>query len=506
MNAKTSPTQPRRPDEVERWDLETDVAIVGFGGAGGCAAIEAADRGAQVTIFEAASAAGGSTALSSAEIYMGGSGGTRVQRACGFEDSTEDMFTYMMMCAGPQADEAKIRNYCENSAAHFDWLVELGVPFKDSFHKTRAIMCLTDDGLLYTGSEKAYPFSERARPAPRGHNLYVEGDNGGPLFMKIIVENVERRPGISVEYEVRALTLIADEHSNVQGLVVRKDGQELNVRARRGVILCAGGFVMNKKMVAKYAPKLTAGNQPIGNPGDTGSGILMGMGVGGAAINMHEGFISLPYYPPASITGGILINDKAQRLVNEDVYHSRLGDAILKDGGERFYFVVTVDQYGDYEKMNYMGAEVVGTGETVTELEQELALPEGSLTATLDLYNRFAAHGEDPFFHKAAEWLEPLEPPLVALDVTPSRGAFWPYFTLGGLDTLPDGEVIDASGNVIPGLYAAGRTACGVVRRAEGYSSGMSVGDATFSGRLAGAAVAERKDLVAAEGAADVTG
>jgi predicted oxidoreductase len=78
----------------------------------------------------------------------------------------------------------------------------------------------------------------------------------------------------------------------------------------------------------------------------------------------------------------------------------------------------------------------------------------------------------------------------VALDITPGRGAIVPYFTLGGLDTLPTGEVVDARRQVIPGLYAAGRTACGVVRRAEGYNSGMSVGDATFSGRMAGKQVA----------------
>jgi succinate dehydrogenase/fumarate reductase flavoprotein subunit len=492
--AKTNPSQPRHSREVTQWDIETDVAIVGFGGAGGCAAIEAADAGSDVVIFELASASGGSTAMSSAEIYMGGNGGTRVQKACGFEDSTEDMFTYMMMSAGPQADEAKIRNYCENSLAHFDWLCDLGVPFKDSFHQERAIMCLTDDGLLYTGSEKAYPFKEHAKPAPRGHNLYIEGDNGGPLFMKIVTENVEKRDKVRVEYDTRALTLIIDDDDRVSGLVIRQNQQELNVKARQGVILCAGGFNMNEEMLKKYAPKLSAGNEPIGNPGDTGSGIQMGMSVGGAAINMHEGFISIPYYPPASITGGIVINDKGQRFINEDVYHARLGQAVLDQPGDRFYFILTVEQYGDYEKMNFMGASIAGTGETIEELEEELGLRKGTLEATVGIYNEDVEAGEDTQFHKAAEWLEKLELPLVALDITPGRGVFVPYFTLGGLDTLPTGEVVDARRQVIPGLYAAGRTACGVVRRADGYSSGMSVGDATFSGRLAGrqAAVSER--------------
>lgn len=489
---KTNPSKPRKARSVSQWDKETDVVVVGFGGAGGCAAIEAADAGAEAIIFELASDSGGSTALSSAEIYMGGNGGTRVQKACGFEDTTEDMVTYMMMAAGPQADEEKIRNYCENSTAHFEWLVGLGVPFKDSFHEERAIMCLTDDGLLVTGSEKAYPFAQAAKPCPRGHNLYVEGDNGGPLFMKIVTENVDRRDAISVEYETRVLTLITDDDDAVVGVVIRQNQKELNVRARKGVILCAGGFVMNEEMVQKYAPKLTAGNSPIGNPGDTGSGIMMGMSVGGAAINMHEGFISLPYYPPASMTNGILINDRGQRFINEDVYHGRMGAFILEQQSERFYYVLTVEQYGDYERVSYMGAEVAGTGESVEELEEELGLRKGTLQQTIAIYNEDCANGEDTQCHKAAQWLEALEPPLVALDVTPGRGAFYPFFTLGGLDTLPTGEVVNAQRDPIPGLYAAGRTACGVVRTAAGYSSGMSVGDATFSGRLAGKQAAGR--------------
>lgn len=494
-NAKANPAHPRKLRDVKTWDRETDVAIVGLGGAGACAALEAADAGAEVLVFEVASAGGGSTALSSAEIYMGGSGGTRVQQACGFNDDTEDMVTYMTMCAGPQADEAKIRNYCERSSEHFQWLVDKGVPFKDSFHQERAIMCLTDDCLLYTGSEKAYPYAQQAKPCPRGHNLQVEGDNGGPLLMKILMENVDSRDAITVDYETRALTLIVDEDDTVVGLVIRQDRRELNIRARQGVILCAGGFVMNDEMVRKFAPMLTGGNTPIGNPGDTGTGIQMGMAVGGSAINMHEGFISLPYYPPADMTRGIVINDKGQRFINEDVYHGRLGAYVLRQQAERIYFIVTVEQYGDYEKVSYLGAPVAGTGETIEELEEELGLRQGSLKYTLAVYNEDCERGADSLYHKAAEWLTPLEPPLVALDITPGRGAFLPFFTLGGLDTRPTGEVLNIEGEVIPGLYAAGRTACGVVRRAEGYSSGMSVGDATFSGRLAGkqAALAKRE-------------
>ena len=482
----THPTQPRRLADVEEWFHETDVAIVGFGGAGACAAIEAADAGAAVTLFEVASASGGSTALSSAEIYMGGNGGTPIQQACGYDDSTEDMFQYLMASQGDLADEDKVRAYCEGSREHYDWLVGMGAKYKYSEHKERAIMALTDDCLLYTGNEKAWPFRDLAKPCPRGHNLEVEGDNGGPMLMGFLTEQVAKRD-IRVEYNARALTLIQDEQGIVHGLVVRIDNEERNVRARRGVLLAAGGFVMNQEMLAHYAPRLTQGNIPVGNPGDMGNGILMGQGAGGALLHMNEGFITLPFYPPASLTYGIFVNAQGQRFINEDIYHSRLADHALRQVGQGIYLIVNHD---DYDHPKFLNAEVAGTGETVEEMAEEVGIPPANLRHTIDFYNEHAARGEDPLFHKSADWLKPIEAPYAALNCTPGSGCIYPYFTLGGLDTLPTGEVLTMEREVIPGLYAAGRTSCGVPRRAEGYASGLSVGDATFFGRLAGKRIA----------------
>ena len=204
--SQISPTHPRRLADVATFDMETDVAVVGFGGAGGCAAIEAKDNGADVTIFEVASASGGSTALSSAEIYMGGGGGTRVQQACGYDDSTEALYAYLKLCMGDVGDDEKIRCYAEGSPEHFDWIVGLGVPYKDTEYEGKAIVAMTDDCLLYTGNEKAWPFRDVAKPCPRGHNLEIEGDNGGPLFMEIVTRNVVER-GVRVEYDALDLLL-----------------------------------------------------------------------------------------------------------------------------------------------------------------------------------------------------------------------------------------------------------------------------------------------------------
>jgi 3-oxo-5alpha-steroid 4-dehydrogenase len=487
--ADTTPTKPIRLESVGAWDIETDVAIVGFGGAGACAAIEASDAGAKVAIFEVAAASGGSTALSSAEVYMGGSGGTRVQKACGYEDSTEDMFNYLMATQGDLADEAKIRLYCDESLSHFDWLVAMGAKYKDSEYKERAIMAITDDCLLYTGNEKAWPFRDIAKPCPRGHNLEVEGDNGGPMLMGILTEQVEKRD-ILVEYNARALTLIADDEGEIHGLVVRIDGAEKNVRARKGVILCAGGFAMNPEMLKKYAPRLTVGNVPVGNPGDMGNGILMGQGAGGALINMNEGFITLPFYPPSSLTYGIFVNAQGQRFINEDIYHSRLAYHAIRQVGKGIYLIVNHD---DYDHPKFLNADIAGTGETIEELGEEIGLPPDNLRHTIDFYNQHAAEGEDPLFHKGPDWLKPIEAPYAALDCTPGSGVLYPFFTLGGLDTLPTGEVLSMDKRVISGLYAAGRTSCGLPRTAAGYGSGMSVGDATFFGRVAGKTVAVRE-------------
>ena len=102
--AEISLHRPYPAAEVERWDFETDVAVIGFGATGACAAIEAADAGAKVMLFERNSGSGGASGLSGGEIYIGGGGGTDAQRAAGFEDSTVDFTAYLKAAGGPCVD------------------------------------------------------------------------------------------------------------------------------------------------------------------------------------------------------------------------------------------------------------------------------------------------------------------------------------------------------------------------------------------------------------------
>ena len=196
--------------EIARFGEEVDVLVVGLGAAGAAAALEAARSGAETLVLERAGGGGGTSAMSGGVLYLGG--GTGLQHACGFEDSAEAMFDYLMASTGDAPDEEKTRLYCEGSPAHYDWLVAQGVPFKPVFYHGCSGEPPTDDGLVWSGSERAHPFCELAAPAPRGHVPQME-HQAGPLLMQKLCAAVEASPA-----------RIAGNH-RCTGLVVASDGR-----------------------------------------------------------------------------------------------------------------------------------------------------------------------------------------------------------------------------------------------------------------------------------------
>ncbi len=470
------PTGVRSINEVAHFDERCDVLVVGLGAAGAAAAIEARATGADVLVLERASAGGGTSAMSGGVLYLGG--GTALQRACGFEDTAEDMFRYLQASCGVAPDEAKLRRYCEGSVEHFEWLVAQGVPFRETFYHGTSGEPPTDDGLVWSGSERCQPYCDIAQPAPRGHVGQMTFQ-AGPLLMKHLCAAT---PGsgarVAADHRVSALVLDAD--GAVVGAVARHAGRERFVRARRGVVLSTGGFVLNDAMMRTHLPLGLRCKMRVASDGDDGSGIKLGIAAGAATKNLDKASISLPVTEPWGLKRGVLVNAQGQRFIHEDAYMGFLGERALFQNDGRAWLIVDDEIF---EEPLYCKT-VAATGESFEELAAELGLPPGSLAATLQVYNRHAACGRDPVFHKSADYLKPLvTPPFGAIDCTVEE-ALYAVFTLGGLATDVEGRVLDPEGVAIPGLFAAGRATSGL--SVGGYSSGLSLGDGTFFGRAAG--------------------
>lgn len=493
--SKSQDSTPLSEREVSRWDVETDVLVLGLGATGASAAIEAAEAGASVHVLERGWRGGGASAESTAQLYLGG--GTPLQKVCGFEDDADEMYKYLVASCGPGADAAKVRRYSDDSVDHYHWLTGHGIHFEPGFVPYEVSTHPgPGQGLSYTGSERAHPYRDIAKPAPRGHTVLKDGQMSGEFMMQVLM-GAATEAGASIQPDTDAERLVVSGDGEVVGVVARVRGERQLLRARRGVVITTGGFGHNGEMLRRYAPLLQEHSSPIGPEiGDDGSGIRMGMGAGGATIRMEAGCVTLGFaYGHRDNLRGILVNAQGQRYINEDIYQSNHGGIALLEQKGQVYLIVDNEIYSppaskEGEDLVTWDVEIAAVAETPEELETELGMPPRSLSHTLAVYNEYAEKGEDPYFHKEALWLQPLRtPPLAAIDLRVGH-TYYALFTLGGLHTNPGGEVMDVEGNVVPGLHAAGRSASGIP--AQGYNSGLSLGDCTYSGRMAGASAAKR--------------
>jgi 3-oxo-5alpha-steroid 4-dehydrogenase len=475
---------------VTDWGDEFDVVVIGFGIAGGCAAVSAAAAGAKVLVLERAAAAGGTSSMAGGHFYLGG--GTAVQQATGHDDSAEEMYKYLV-AVSQEPDHEKIRAYCDQSVEHFDWLEALGFQFERSYWKGKVVVPPGTEGLSYTGNEKVWPYCEQAKAAPRGHSVPVPGELGGAsMVIDLLVKRADDL-GVQIRYETGVTNLVVDAEGTVIGVRWKNFGETGSVRAT-SVVIAAGGFAMNAAMVAEHTPAL--GHQRktkrhgmvapyiLGNPHDDGLGIALGVSAGGEAKNLDGLFITAAAYPPEILLTGLVVNNQGKRFVAEDSYHSRTSAFVMEQPDQQAYLIVD-EAHMQMPEMPLI--KFIDGWETVAEMEAALGIPAGNLAATLDRYNEFAARHEDPDFHKQPEYVAAQDNgPWAAFDL--SLGvAMYSGFTMGGLTVSIDGEVTRPDGSVIPGLYAAGACASNIAQDGKGYASGTQLGEGSFFGRRAGA-------------------
>jgi len=540
------PSNKSNPKEIS-WDKEVDVVIVGFGGAGACAALEAAQAGAKVLVLDRFDG-GGAATLSGGIVYAGG--GTTHQKAAGFEDTPQNMFNYLKLEVQDAVAPETLKTFCEESNNNLQWLEAQGVQFDSLFCPYKTSYPVSKYALVYSGNEAESPYNTEATPAPRGH-LARGKDQPGKNFFEPLRKSVGAQGRIEVCLQSQAQELILGEKGEVLGLeyttlpqgsfwskihhfllklaqniryltmffpklavgirnqtlkIESNHAVRCQVRARQGVILTAGGFIFNRKMVNEYASPYRKG-MPLGTRGDDGSGIMIGHRAGAATGHMDRVSAWRFINPPEAFLQGVMVNAQGQRFCNERLYGAQIGEKMVEHHQGKSWLVIdtkiwkkahfqigwnrakwfqtalaVINLYFNHKKAN-----------SLKELESLCHIPENQLQTTINEYNHLAtSQGADPL-GKVPELLIPLQtPPYYAIDCSIDSRLFpCPTLTLGGLVVEEQsGQVKREDGTLIPGLYAAGRNAVGIA--SHSYISGLSLADCVFSGRRVGQQVIKR--------------
>ena len=539
------------------WDETADLVVVGLGGAGVAAAVEALERGVSVIAVDRFEG-GGSTAANGGIFYAGG--GTVIQKEAGEDDSPEEMYKYLRMEAGDVVADSTLRKFVDESVGTVDWILHHGAKLNSAVWKKKASYPPLDRFLYHPDNSLVARYRKVAKPAARGHRAHISNgkkawgvgigiynplrDSALKLGLtfhrmsearQLVIDGAGRIVGVKIlsipagsqaardftKYIARAnhflamlppslpfasITIGIGNHYLKKAMKIEASSRVTRwIRAREGVLLSTGGFIMNPKMVQHYAPAYAAG-MPNGTLGDQGAGIVMGMTAGGSTALMNKISAWRFINPPKAWSDAIVVNGKGERFVDETVYGATLGEHMVDHNGGIGWLIYDASARKQAFKqafdpilvpfqrdvtllnltLNYKKAP------TIDALADRIGLDKTTIHATIAAYNR-AARGQEPDrFEKEPADMQPIEQgPFYAMDISlASRFLPLPVITFGGLRVEENtGQVLDAAGKPIAGLYAAGRTAVGIA--SQTYVSGLSYADCVFSGRRAARHVAK---------------
>jgi len=455
------------------WDGEADVIVVGGGNTGIPAAITAHDKGAKVIVLEASTGMASSLAM-----IAGGTpfAGTDFQKEQGVEDSPDQMYEEALAVGGGSPE--LWRALVDRQQEVFTWLLSIG----------------------------AKP--EVLQLAP-GHkvrrSIRFEGHGVG---LCNILRKALKDAKIDVRYKHRARKLIYDcDKGRVVGITAESDGKTLNFKARKAVILTTGGFCQNHDLVKEYGPAY-ADLVPTAPPQHQGDGLVMAMAIGAGTSNI--GLAVCPSLPICAETGslltsqglgGIAVNRHGERWANEatndlDSYTMRYKEIIQQDPtGLHFAISDEKGRQDDPYKAKGHGHEKIFQADTVEELEKILGIDPGGLKKTLDEYNSdIEKYGYDrKLGRKLLGMAHPNEPPRT-IDTPPYYGVKCKVCLTsmkGGLRINGKDQVLTQFGDVIPGLYAAGEIAGGLMGIPSKYYTGTMTVQCFTQGRIAGDVAAD---------------
>lgn len=525
--------------DAQAWDEACDVLVVGVGLAGVCAGLRVSEDAALEVIAIDRSTGGGASHLSGGIIYMGG--GTPAQQAAGVDDDPENMANYLAFETGDLISKATVRRFAEASSRFQTWLEGYGARFGGPATAEKTSYP-NQHSLYFSGNELTEPGRALARPAQRGHRAKPERGGeptalSGQYLLPPLIRSLENKPNVRLYRQTRATRLVVDAAGAVVGIEVRRipqgfatwrhakawglanniiaatlgltarfyglitrieqeKAQLVRIRVRKGVVLSAGGFTYNRAMMAKTAPDYLT-SYPLGTIADDGSGIKLGMAVGGATGSLDRVSAWKFLYQPESWVKGVTVAPDGTRLVGEEYYGARTGEAVFSHAKGRGWLItdeplqqLVRDEIKGMKKMLFQKIQFRAiqndytvSAPTLAELATKLGIPTDALEATLASYNGHVARGEPDPLGKSAKYRRTIDTgPFYATDIGSSlKLSPIPALTMGGLLVDEEtGQVRSNEGGHVPGLYAAGRTAVGVC--SHYYVSGLSLGDCVFSG------------------------
>ena len=455
--------------------IETDLVIVGGGGAGMVAAIRARELGLDVVLLEKMSFMGGAISISGGNQVVSGS---KMQKDLGVTDDSVESMVEDFMANGANLNVPElITLYAANVGETSDWLESIGVTYnlEGGLHKLAEYS--HDRELAYTGS----------------------GAGAAENMRNIIAEN-----GTKVLLNTRATELIS-ENGAVTG-VIADDGETVYTVKADAVLLATGGYGYNKDLLEGDMKNALY----YGPVSSTGDGLLMATAIGADTrlleygkrypngIEVSEGIAksTINGNIPAWKLSAILVNKEGKRVVNEKASNRTILETELQQTGQELYLVMdqaTFDVWKDalgYDVSAYLEANgattpVFGHGDTIAEAAEAAGVDAAALEATVETYNSYVEAGEDAEFGRGAEYLTVKigEGPYYIVEQKPRFAT-----TMGGLVIDEALEVVNTEGGVIPGLYAAGEVVGGVM--GDDSPSGANNGWAVTSGRLAAESIA----------------
>ncbi|MCD7980238.1 MAG: flavocytochrome c [Fusobacterium sp.] len=445
-----------------------DVVVIGAGGAGLIAAIEAKNNGAQnVIVLEKMAFAGGNTLISGGE-YAAPNNWVQVKK--GLKDSNDTFYNDILKGGDNEGNPKLVRVLADNALNGAEWL-------KDYINMT------FEDRQMFFGGHSV----ERS--------LVPLGATGVEMISKLLAKAEELN--IPILYETPAVELIIDK-GRVTGVKALSEDKEYTFLAKDGVILASGGFGSNLEMRVKYNKDVDENILSTNTVGITGDGITMAEKIGAQLEDMP--FIqtyptcdpisgALLYFGDVRLIGGsILINQEGKRFVEELERRDVISMAIKNQTGNAAYQFcdeaqVKLSGVAEHhaDEMNYLfNNKLLVKADTIKEAADFFGIDAAELEKTVEKYNQYAKDGKDLEFNKRGK-LTPFEAkgPFYIMKAVPAV-----HHTMGGVKIDENARVINTKGEIIKGLYGAGEVT-GDIHGTNRLGSD-AIADITVFGRIAG--------------------